>query len=157
MGFDAIATAILMSAVVLTVAYVLIAGNSYLAEETIEGYKEIAHGSLRRLQSDVEVITANYDNSNIIAYLKNIGSTKFDNFDSFDFIVYGKSDSGVFISSYLKANFEIVKELINPGIFDPQEISKANASIYLPKGNYTVLICTPNAICDSFEFYVGGG
>lgn len=157
MGFDAIATAILMSAVVLTVAYVLIAGNSYLAEETIEGYKEIVHSSLRRLQSDANIITVNYDRSNLVVYIKNVGSTKFEDLNSFDLIVYGKSESGVFVSDYLKANFRIVKELINPGIFDPQETAMAIASISLPKGNYTVLICTPNAICDSFEFYVGGG
>lgn len=157
MGFDAIATAILMSAVVLTVAYILIAGNSYLAEETIEGYKEIVHGSLRRLQSDVDIITVNYDNANLIVYIKNVGSTKFEDFSSFDLIVYGKSESGIFVSDYLKADFDIVKEIINPRIFDPQETARANASILLPKGSYTALICTPNAICDSFEFYVGGG
>ncbi|MDI9610104.1 MAG: hypothetical protein QXQ38_04495 [Archaeoglobaceae archaeon] len=157
MGFDAIATAILMSAVVLTVAYVLISGNSFLAEETIEGYKEIAHNSLRRLQSEVEIIAVNYENTSLVAYVKNIGGTKFENFASFDLIVYGKSNSEVFVSDYLKANFEIVKELINPGIFDPQETARADASVDLPQGNYTVLVCTPNAICDSYEFYVGGG
>lgn len=157
MGFDAIATAILMSAVVLTVAYVLVSGNSFLAEETIEGYKEIAHNSLRRLQSDVEIIAVSYEHPNLVVYLKNVGSTKFESFSAFDLIVYGKSDSEVFVSDYLRANFEILSELINPGIFDPQETARVNSNIDLARGNYTVLICTPNAICDSYEFYVGGG
>jgi len=65
--------------------------------------------------------------------------------------------SGTFVSDYIKADFSIVKELINPGIFDPQETAEAVLSISLPDGNYTLLICTPNAVCDSFEFNVGGG
>lgn len=157
MSFDTIATAILMSAVVLTVAFVLTTGNIYLAEETIDSYKEIIHSSLKRLESNVEILQVNYENPNIIAYVKNIGSTKYEGFNSFDVIVYGKSDSEIFVSDYLTANFEIVGELINPGIFDPQETVRINTSISLPNGNYTLLICTPNAICDSFEFYVGGG
>lgn len=157
MGFDSIATAILMSAVVLTAAYVLILGNSQMTEETIEVYREISQNSLMRLQSNVEILAANYESSSVIAYVKNVGSTKFEDFKSFDVIVYGRTESGIFVSDYIKANFEIIKELINPGIFDPQETSRAVVSISLPNGNYTLLICTPNAICDSFEFYVGGG
>jgi flagellar protein FlaF len=156
MGFDSIATAILMSAVVLTAAYVLMTGNSYLAEETLEGYKEYTHSSLQRLQSKVQILAVNYEGMVLIAYLKNIGSTKFEDFSSFDVIVYGKTESGTYVSDYLKANFEIFKELINPGIFDPQETARAAVNISLPKGNYSLLMCTPNAICSSFEFYVGG-
>lgn len=157
MGFDSIATAILMSAVVLTAAYVLMLGNSQLTEETIEVYREIAQNSVTRLQSNVELLAVNYESPRVIAYLKNVGSTKFDDFSSFDVIVYGKSESGIFVSDYLRANFEIIKELINPGIFDPQETARAVVEISLPNGNYTLLICTPNAICNSYEFYVGGG
>ncbi|MDK2796181.1 MAG: hypothetical protein PWQ22_288 [Archaeoglobaceae archaeon] len=157
MGFDSIATAILMSAVVLTAAYVLMLGNSQLTEETIEVYREIAQNSVTRLQSNVELLAVNYESPRVIAYLKNVGSTKFDDFSSFDVIVYGKSESGSFVSDYLRANFEIIKELINPGIFDPQETARAVVEISLPNGNYTLLICTPNAICNSYEFYVGGG
>lgn len=156
MGFDSIATAILMSAVVLTAAYVLMTGNSYLAEETLESYREYTHASLQRLQSKVQILAVNYEGTVLIAYLKNVGSTKFEDFSSFDVIVYGKTESGTYVSDYLKANFEIVKELINPGIFDPQETARAAVSISLPKGNYSLLMCTPNAICSSFEFYVGG-
>jgi len=157
MGFDSIATAILMSAVVLTAAYLLIAGNSYIAEETIEGYKEVAHTSINRLRSSVEIIAVSYESQSIVAYFKNIGSTKFEDFSSFDFIVYGRTTSGEFVSDYVRANFEIVKELINPGIFDPQETARAISQYSLPNGDYTLLICTPNAICDSYEFSVGGG
>jgi flagellar protein FlaF len=157
MGFDSIATAILMSAVVLTAAYVFISGNSYLAEETMESYREYTHASLQRLHSNIEILSVNYESPTLIAYFKNVGSTKFEDFSSFDVIIYGKSESGVYVSGYLMANFEIVKELINPGIFDPQETARAAVSISLPNGNYSLLICTPNAICDSFEFYVGGG
>ncbi len=156
MGFDSIATAILMSAVVLTAAYVLMTGNSYLAEETLESYREYTHASLQRLQSKVQILAVNYEGTVLIAYLKNVGSTKFEDFSSFDVIVYGKTESGTYVSDYLKANFEIVKELINPGIFDPQETARCSVSISLPEGNYSLLICTPNAICSSFEFYVGG-
>lgn len=157
MGFDSIATAILMSAVVLSVAYVLISGNSFLVEETMEGYREITHDALKRLQSNVKILAVSYEDKSLIAYFKNTGRIKFEDFISFDLIVYGKTEDEVFFSDYIKAKFEIAKELINPGIFDPQETARAIVSIELPPGNYTLLVCTPNAICDSFEFYVGGG
>ncbi|MCC6027931.1 MAG: hypothetical protein LM574_05025 [Archaeoglobus sp.] len=157
MGFDSVAVAIMLSAVVLAVGYILIMGNAVLTEQTIEGYKEISHNAVKRLQSNVKIISASYGNGSIYAYIKNVGSTKFDDFRSFDAIVYGKTVSGTFVSDYIKADFSIVKELINPGIFDPQETAEAVLSISLPDGNYTLLICTPNAVCDSFEFNVGGG
>uniref|UniRef100_A0A7J2TIG4 Flagellar protein G n=1 Tax=Archaeoglobus fulgidus TaxID=2234 RepID=A0A7J2TIG4_ARCFL len=157
MGFDSVAVAIMLSAVIIAVGYILIMGNTALTEQTIEGYKAITHSTVKRLQSNVKIISVSYQNGNIYAYIKNIGSTKFSEFSSFDAIVYGKSEGGEFISEYLRAEFEIVKEHINPGIFDPQEIAITTANFPLPNGNYTLLICTPNAICDSFEFSVGGG
>lgn len=153
MGFDSVAVAIMLSAVVLAVGYVLIIGNSILTEQAIEGYRELTHSAVKRLQSNVEIISVNYSNGKITAFIKNVGATKFERFDGFDAIVYGEG----FLSDYLRGNFSMVKELINPGIFDPQEIAKFEADLSLASGNYTLLICTPNAICDSFGFSVGGG
>ncbi|MEM0088432.1 MAG: hypothetical protein QXD49_07430 [Archaeoglobaceae archaeon] len=153
MGFDSIAVAIMFSAVVLAVGYLLIVGNSVLTEQAIEGYKELTHAAVKRLQSNIEIISVTYKNGTITAFIKNIGATKFEKFDGFDAIVYGES----FVSDYLRGKFSMMNELINPGIFDPQEIAKFEAELSLIEGNYTLLICTPNAICDSFGFSVGGG
>ncbi|MFN3384631.1 MAG: hypothetical protein ACK401_07030 [Archaeoglobaceae archaeon] len=153
MGFDSVAVAIMLSAVVLAVGYVLIVGNSILTEQAIEGYRDLTHFAVKRLQSNIEIISVNYSNGKITAFMKNIGATKFENFESFDAIVYGEG----FVSDYLRGNFLITNELINPGIFDPQEVARFESDLSLANGNYTLLICTPNAICDSFGFLVGGG
>ncbi|MCS7118764.1 MAG: hypothetical protein RMH75_04475 [Archaeoglobaceae archaeon] len=153
MGFDSVAVAIMLSAVVLAIGYLLIVGNSILAEQAMESYKEITHSAVKRLQSNVEIISASYGNGKIVIFFKNVGATKFKNFESFDIIVYGNS----FVSDYLRGNFVIVKELTNPEIFDPQETAMVEIDFQLPRGNYTLLICTTNAVCDSFEFYVEGG
>lgn len=153
MGFDSVAVAIILSAIVIAVGYVLVVGNSVLTEQAIEGYRELTHSAVKRLQSNIEIVSVNYSDGRILAFVKNVGATKFEKFDAFDAIVYGEN----FVSDYLHGNFSVVNELINPGIFDPQEIAKFEANLNLASGNYTLLICTPNAICDSFGFSVGGG
>ncbi len=159
MGFDTVVAAIMVTAVIIAVAYTFLAGSTSIAEYSIEAYKEAVDVAVKKLRSDVEILDVTYSNATltIVAHFKNTGEEKFVDFSEFDAIVYGKTTSGEMISFYLNStSYTILNELINPGIFDPHETAKLESTLSQPldNGTYVLLICTPNAVCDSFSFTV---
>ncbi len=159
MGFETVIAAIMVTAVILAVAYTFISGSTSIAELSIESYKEMVDITVRRLQTQVAILNVTYDNAtNTVSVLfKNAGEIRFPDFDEFDVILYGKTEAGDTVAEYLNSTtFTIARELINPGIFDPHEVAWVNATPSQPlqNGTYVVLLCTPNAICDSEEFTV---
>lgn len=159
MGFDTVVAAIMVTAIIVAVAYSFLVGSTTIAEQSIESYKEVVQVTGTKLRSDVSILNVTYDNSTetITAYFKNTGEEKYPKFSEFDAIIYGKTDTGESVVFYLNStSYTIVRELINPSIFDPCEIAKMNSSLAQPlvNGSYVLLICTPNAVCDSSEFTV---
>lgn len=159
MGFDTVVAAIIATAVIVAVAYTFLAGSTTIAEYSVESYKEAVQMAVKKLRSDVRVVNVSYDNSTrkITAYFKNTGEEKYPHLSEFDAIIYGKTDTGEMVAFYLNSTgYAIVKELINPGIFDPHETARLDSYLTQPlaNGSYVLLVCTPNAICDSFDFTI---
>ncbi|WP_290725972.1 hypothetical protein [Archaeoglobus sp.] len=157
MGFDTVVAAIMVTAIIVTVAYTFLAGTTTIAEFSVESYKDAVNLAVKKLRSDIEILSIIYDNSTseIIATFKNTGDERYPDFTEFDVIVYGRTSEGEMISFYVNSTvFSISKELINPGIFDPQEVAKLEAAQPLQNGTYVLLICTPSAVCDSVDFSV---
>ena len=157
MGFDTVVAAIMVTAVIVAVSYTFIAGSTSIAEYSIEAYKEAVDAAVKKLRSDVRILNVTYSSSMLEAYFKNTGDEKFADFSEFDAIVYGKTSSGKMVSFYLNSTeYSVVNELINPGIFDPHETARLESTLSQPldSGTYVLLICTPNAVCDSFSFNV---
>ncbi|WP_456469428.1 hypothetical protein [Archaeoglobus sp.] len=159
MGFDTVVAAIMVTAIIVAVAYTFLAGSTMIAEYSIESYKEAVQMAVKKLRSDVTIINVTYDNSTntITAYFKNTGAERYPDFTEFDTILYGKTDSGDMVAFYLNStSYTIVNELINPGIFDPHELAKLDSPLTQPlaNGSYVLLLCTPNAVCDSYDFRI---
>ncbi len=159
MGFDTVVAAIMATAIIVAVAYTFLAGSTTIAEYSIENYKEAVQMAVKKLRSDMNILNVSYDNSTntITAYFKNTGDEKYPDFSEFDAILYGKTDTGEMVAFYLNStSYTIVKELINPGIFDPCEVAKLDSSLTQPlaNGSYVLLVCTPNAVCDRFDFSI---
>lgn len=157
MGFDTVVAAIMVTAIIVTVAYTFLAGSTTIAELSVESYKNAVSSAVKKLKSDISILNVTYDNSTseIITYIKNVGEERYPDFREFDVIVYGKTSDGRVLSTYVNfTTFTILKELINPGIFDPCEVAKVEALQPLSNGTYVLLVCTPNAVCDSLDFTV---
>jgi flagellar protein FlaF len=157
MGFDTVVAAIMATAIIVAVAYTFLAGSTSIAELSVESYKDAVNSAVKKLRSDIEILSVSYDNSTskIVAYFKNTGDERYPDFSEFDAIVYGRTSGGEMVSFYVNSTvFSITNELINPGIFDPQEVAKLEAVQPLQNGTYVLLICTPNAVCDSADFSV---
>jgi len=157
MGFDTVVAAIMVTAIIVAVAYTFLAGSTTIAEYSIESYKEVVQVTGKKLRSDMSILNVTYDNSTVTAHFKNTGEEKYPNLSEFDAILYGKTDTGEMVAFYLNStSYTIVKDLINPGIFDPCEIAKLNSTLTQPlaNGSYVLLICTPSAVCDSFDFTI---
>lgn len=159
MGFDTVVAAIMVTAIIVAVSYTFLAGSTTIAEYSVESYKEAVQMAVKKLRSDVDIINVTYDNQSntITAYFKNTGAERYKDFDEFDAIIYGKTDSGEMIAFYLNSvSYTIAKELINPGIYDPHELARLDSILTQPlaNGTYVLLLCTPNAVCDSFEFTI---
>ncbi len=159
MGFDTVVAAIMVTAIIVAVAYTFLAGSTTIAEYSIESYKDAVQMTGKKLRSGMCILNITYDNSTgtVTAYFKNTGEEKYPKFSEFDAILYGKADTGEMVAFYLNStSYTIVKELINPGIFDPCEIAKMDSLLTQPlaNGSYILLICTPNAVCDSFDFTI---
>jgi flagellar protein FlaF len=159
MGFDTVVAAIMVSAIIIAVAYTFLAGSTTIAEYSVESYKEAVQIAVKKLKSDMTILSVSYNDSTqqILAFFKNSGEEKYPDFTGFDCIVYGNSESGRRIAIYLNStSYNIISELINPGIFDPQEVAEVRSTLTQPleNGTYVLLLCTPNAVCDSYEFTI---
>jgi flagellar protein FlaF len=160
MGFETVIAAIISIALIITVAYAFASGSVSLTESSSLNYKQAVKEAIKTLHSGITITGLTYDNSTlrIISHFKNTGETKFKDFDKFDVILYGTTESGSRVAEYLdNTTYSITSELINPGIFDPHEVAELEAQVWqLENGTYVLMICSPNAICDSLEFTVGG-
>ncbi len=154
MGFDNIVTAVILTIALLFAAYTFLSGTNLLAETTIESYRIAAEKTIEKITSSIKILTVSYSSGTLIAEIKNVGERKFLDFERFDAIVYGISDTGNNFVTYLNVDYYIEEEITNPGIFDPHEVAKLISQLELESGRYVLLICTPNAVCDSYEFYV---
>jgi len=159
MGFETVIAAIISIALIITVAYAFASGSVSLTESSALNYKGAVKETIKTLHTNITITGLTYDDSTpkITAHFKNTGETKFKDFDEFDVILYGTTESGEIIAEYLNdTTFSITNELINPGIFDPHEVAELEArlSSQLANGTYVLMICTPNAVCTSLDFTV---
>ncbi len=156
MGFDTVIATVIATVIIIFVAYTFISGSTSIAESAINGYKESVKTELKRLNTAIEILNVTYNNGELQAYFKNTGNERFKGFSEFDAFIYGKTTNGTEVIKYFEsANYTIVNELINPGIFDPCETAEVTVSVTLDNGTYVFLLCTPNAVCDSYGFTVG--
>jgi len=155
-GFHTIIATLMLTIILISFAYFLIAESTAFTEIAIESYRGCIDTELKRLRTEIEIVNVSYDPSqNILtAYFKNTGSEKFADFENFDAFIYGRTDSGEEVSIYLQPNYTITREFINPNIFDPQEIAKLSSQISLEGGSYVLQLTTPNAVISTFDFTV---
>ncbi len=155
MGFENVVAAIMVTIAILVAAYTFISGSSVIAETAIESYRSATERALERLMTDIEILNVSYSSGQVAADFKNTGETRFVSFDGFDAMLYGTTESGNSVVEYLNnTSYSLLNELINPGIFDPHETAEMRANVTLLNGSYVLVICTPNAVCDSFEFEI---
>ena len=160
MGFDTVIASLIVISFIITMTYIFIASNYNLVEMSSNEYRKMIDIALERLNTRINITEINYDNSTytVTAYIKNVGSTKFDDFSKFNVFIYGSAEgyNETYYPAIDSVSFTITSELINPGIFDPQEVAKVEINLKdpLPNGTYVVFICTPNGVCCSGEFLV---
>ncbi len=162
MGFDTVIASIISIALIIAVAYVFASGSYTLAEIASMQYKKAVDRAVDIINTKMTILNVYYDNStqSVIADIKNSGMTRFKEFSKFDVFVYGKPEgwTETYYPTIERVTFDIVAELTNPGIFDPHEIVRLDVRLAnsLPNGTYVLLVCTPNGVCFSGEFTVGG-
>jgi len=160
MGFDTVIASLIVISFIITMTYVFIASNYNLVEISSTEYRKMIDIALERLNTKINITEINYNNTTctVTAYIKNVGSTKFNDFSKFNVFIYGNAEGydETYYPTISNVSFNITLELINPGIFDPQEVAKVEIYLTdpLPNGTYVVYICTPNGVCCSGEFLV---
>lgn len=162
MGFDTVIASIISIALIIAVAYVFASGSYTLTEMTSLEYKKAVDRAVDIINTKIYILDVYYDNTtqSVVADVKNGGMTRFKGFSKFDVFLYGKPEgwTETYYPSIESLSFDIVAELTNPGIFDPHEIVRLNVKLTqpLPNGTYVLLVCTPNGVCCSGDFTVGG-
>ena len=155
MGFDTVIASVIAIAIIVLVSYTFISGSASITESAIDSYKELIKIELKRLNTAIKILNVTYSSGTLQAYFKNTGNERFMSFDGFDVFIYGSTGGSNVVIYITTAQYDITRELINPGIFDPQEIASVRSTIALGDGTYTLQICTPNAVCDTLDFEVG--
>jgi|Deesub1362A_J573_1020465.scaffolds.fasta_scaffold00403_4 flagellar protein FlaF len=153
MGFETIIAATISIAVIITVAYIFISGSTTITETSAFAIRDSVSSYIDRVETSIEITSVTYDNTTntVEASIYNSGNTRFADFERFDVFLYWSGGA-----SYLEGSFTINSEIINPGIFDPHETLKLTLNNQsLDNITYILLVCTPNAICDS-ESFTGG-
>jgi len=156
MGFDTVIASVISVMIIILVAYTFISGSASISESAANSYKELIKNELKRLNTAIKILNVTYSNGTLQSYFKNTGNERFLDFEGFDLFIYGRTEGGSKVAIYVtSAQYDITRELINPGIFDPQEIASVRSTVTLANGTYTLKICTPNAVCDTLDFEVG--
>ena len=156
MGFDTVIASVISVMIIILVAYTFISGSASISESAANSYKELIKNELKRLNTAIKILNVTYSNGTLQSYFKNTGNERFPDFEGFDLFIYGRTEGGSKVAIYVtSAQYDITRELINPGIFDPQEIASVRSTVTLANGTYTLKICTPNAVCDTLDFEVG--
>ncbi len=162
MGFDTVIASVISIALIIAVAYVFASGSYTLTEMVSLEYRKAVNKAVDVINTRIYIVTVYYDNTtqSVVADVKNNGTTKFNDFSKFDVFLYGRPDgwTETYYPTISSISFDIIAELTNPGIFDPHEIVRLNVKLSesLPNGTYVILVCTPNGVCCSDEFNVGG-
>ena len=155
MGFDTVIASVIAITIIVLVAYTFISGSTSITENAINNYKELIKNELKRLNTAIKILNVTYSSGTLQAYFKNTGNERFMDFEGFDLFIYGSTEGGSNVAIYVTSvQYNITRELINPGIFDPHEIASVRSTMTLSNGTYTLKICTPNAVCDTLDFEV---
>lgn len=167
MGFGTVIAAMVSVAIILLASYVCSNGGFYMADEITDSVMEMQKNENEILKTGIE-ITGNYTNeADISVSLLNTGSTKIGDFNHMDVIVNYTNTSGnaktIWIPYHEDAgkleNRWIVRsispDLVNPGIFDPDEKMELQILLEDSLGNKSVnwiMIAAPNGAKTSGYF-----
>ncbi len=161
MGFETIIAAIISITLIIAVTGMFISNNYFLAELSTMEYKKDIHRSIEIINTKISIIKIVYNNTlkEVVADVKNNGEVRFSNLSYFDVFIYGNASGYIetYYPTIIGVDMRLVEEITNPGIFDPHETMRAEVLLdnNLPNGTYVLVICTPNGVCNSKEFYVG--
>jgi flagellar protein FlaF len=180
MGFGTIFATLAMVVIIGISSYLFITGALFTMDTLSNSLKKINEVENARLKTEIEIgdisLRTNSDYSIINASLNNIGAMKILNseFKHVDVFVYYHNDTGTeniticrwvpyndtsYESSALQYNewtvVNVTPDLINPGIFDPDEQMNIVVRVYPAINNITqnlLKIVTPNGIFDARYF-----
>ncbi len=136
MGFGTVIAAMLSVATILLACYVCSNGGFYMADVLTNSMREMQENENEILKTRIEItgITGIYaDEADIFVSLNNKGSTKIGDFEYMDVIVKYSDTSGTVKTIWIPYQENagtlenkwivgnISPDLVNPGIFDPDE------------------------------------
>jgi flagellar protein FlaG len=137
MGFGTVATHIILFIAMITVASGAAVLLKTTTEQTSSALRVQRDILVDQLRSDLTILTATYDNetSTVILYVKNTGKTQMQTTD-FDVFV-----RGIRVPAHsLEATLEADTDTRNPGLFDPTETLRLDATVSQSPGLSVVTI-----------------
>jgi flagellar protein FlaF len=133
MGFGTVIAAMLSVATILLTCYVCSNGGFYMADVLTNSMIEMQQNENEILKTRIEIADIYADETDIFVSLNNTGSTKIGDFDYMDVIVKYSDTSGTVKTIWIPYQENagtlenkwivgnISPDLVNPGIFDPDE------------------------------------
>jgi len=147
MGFGTVVATIFSIAMILISLQLFVTMSMSTIKTFDYKYKYKVKKIVEILQTKIEITNVTYANNTLTVDIENRGCTKL-NLSKFDAFIYNSS-SIIYLN-----NFSIYKDIVNPGIFDPYEIARLKENLSL-SGDYVLIVCTDNGVCDSCTFYAG--
>lgn len=150
MGFSGIFGSVIMFLAVITISLTLITSFNNMANDTSNSIQIQGKAISNSLKTNLFFDIVKYENDEIIAYIKNTGSTNLQ-LDKIDFYI-----DGIYISRNDRSLIiESSTDIKNPGIFDPGEILKVKIDSNLVSGMHTISLTTQYSFKTEELFSVG--
>jgi flagellar protein FlaF len=167
MGFGTVIASMVSVAIILLATYVCSNGGFYMADGIADSVMEMQENENDILKTGIEITDIYTDEANIFVSLQNTGSTKMGDFNHMDVIVNYSNTSGNAKTIWIPYQEDAGKlenrwimrsispDLVNPGIFDPDE--KMELQILLEdslenKSANWIMVAAPNGAKTSGYF-----
>jgi flagellar protein FlaF len=167
MGFGTVIASMISVAILLLASYVCSNGGFYMADVLANSMIEMQENENEILKTGIEITYTSADEAGILISLHNTGSTKIGDFDYMDVIVKYSNTSGIIKTVWIPYQEDadisenkwsvgnISPDLVNPGIFDPDEEMELQILLEDPPKNKSInwiMVAAPNGARTSGHF-----
>jgi archaeal flagellar protein FlaF len=157
MGLDTVVVAFFVIGTIMVVACTLTIGANNLIKSSYDGYITISQTTMDRLHTDIKLNNITFDGTNVHLTVENTGETKLSNFDLWDIIVV-EEDQAFYLRNNTDFGVTFTRNIINPGIFDPNEIIDIKLPPNFNSGESLLIkVITENGIASSANYTVTAG
>jgi archaeal flagellar protein FlaF len=151
MGLETVVVAFFVIGTILVVACALTTGANHLIKSSYDGYNAFSQTTMDRLHTYIKIYSTQFNATTQHVHLTvvNTGETKLSNYNQWDvFVVDNGTASDLTYGSGFSITF--INDLINPGIFDPQEsIDIELLPVYNSGDSLYITVVTENGISSS--------